>query len=75
MFAAANRFTVGEKRFMVTHNRSATSGKVGTMAILCVLFDWRYRRHTVSVATAACTGVQDLSLPLLLHPEREVLLN
>ena len=61
---------------MVTHNRSATSGKLGTKAVLRVPFDRRYRRHTVSVSTAACSGIQDLSLPLLLDPVRDkVLLN
>ena len=47
-FAAANRFTAGEKRFIVTHNRSATPGKHGTKAVLLVLFDRRYRWHAVS---------------------------
>ena len=42
-FAAANRLTAGEKRFIVTHNRSATPGKHGTKAVLLVLFDRRYR--------------------------------
>ena len=73
MFAAPNRFTAGEKKFIVTHNRSATSGKLGTKAILLVPFDQHYHRHTVSVLTATCCCVQDLSPPLLL--EREVLLN
>ena len=71
MFPAANRFTAGEKRFIVTHNRSATSGKLGTKAVLFVPFDRRYHKHTVSVLTATCSGVQDLSPPLLLDPERE----
>ena len=75
-FPAANRFTAGEKRFIVTHNRSATPGKLGPTAVLLVPFDRRYRRHTVSVLTAACSSVQDPSPPLLLEPEREeVLIN
>ena len=63
-FAAANHFTAEEKRFIVTHNRSATPGKLGTKAVLLVLFDRRYRRHAVSVLTAACSSVQDLNPPL-----------
>ena len=74
MFPAANRFTAGEKRFIVTHNRSATPGMLGTKAVLLVPFDRRYRRHTVSVLTAACSGVQDPSPPLLLEPDREEVL-
>ena len=54
------------KRSIVTHNRSATPGKLGTKAVLLVLFDRRYCRHTVHVLTAACSSVQDLSPPLLL---------
>ena len=75
-FAATNRFTAGEKRFTVTHNRSATPGKVGTKAVLLVPFDRRYRWHAVFVLTAACSGIQDITPPLLLEPEREeVLIN
>ena len=75
-FAAANRFTAGEERFTVTHNRSATPGKVGTKAVLLVPFDRRYRCHTISVLTAAFSGIQDISPLLLLEPEREeVLIN
>ena len=62
-FAAAIRFTAGEKRFIVTHNRIATPGKHGTKAVLLVPFDRRYRCHAVSVLTAACSGIQDISPP------------
>ena len=65
MFAAANRSTAGEKRFIVTHNRSATLGKRGTEAILFVPFDRRYRRHAVSVLTTACSSVHDVSPPFI----------
>ena len=54
-FAAANRFTAGEKRFIVDHNRSATPGKLGTKAVVLVPFDQHYRWHTVSVLLW-CTG-------------------
>ena len=62
-FAAANRFTAGEKRFTVTHNRSATSGKHGTKVVLLVPFNRRYRWHAVSVLTAAFSSIQDISPP------------
>ena len=71
-FAAANHFTAEGKRFIVTHNRSATPGKLGTKAILLVPFDRRYRWHTVFDLTAACSSAQDLSPPLLLDPEAEI---
>ena len=62
-FAAANCFTAGEKRFIVTHNRSTTPGEHGTKAVLLVPFDRRYRWHAVSVLTAAFSGIQDISPP------------
>ena len=37
--ATTNSFTIGEKRSIVTYNRSATPGKCRTTAILLVLFD------------------------------------
>ena len=70
-FAAAIRFGAGEKRFIVTHNRSATPGKFRKEGVLLVPFDRHYRRHTISILTAACSSEQDLSPPLLLEPKRE----
>ena len=76
MLATTNSFTAGEKRSIVTYNRSATPGKRRTTAVLLVPFNRCYRLRTISVLTAAFSGVRDLSPPFLLDLERgELLIN
>ena len=72
--ATTNSFTAGKKRSIVTYNRSATLGKRRTTAVLLVPFDRCYRLRTVSLLTAAFSGVRDLSPPFLLDFERRELL-
>ena len=74
MLGITNSFTAGEE--VHSHNRSATPGKRRTTAVLLVPFDLCYRLRTISVLTAAFSGVQELSPPFLLDLERgELLIN
>ena len=75
MLATTNSFTAGEKRSIVTTG-ALLQVSVERRPFLPALFDRYYRLRTVSVLTAAFSGVRDLSPPFLLDLERgELLIN